>query len=250
MSAEILIYALVAAGLVFWLRSILGTRTGSERERPNPFTTRPDGKQPLPGAPRAEQGAVPAPGVLPGYYEQAAETLERHMSVGTPLAEQGLTDIARTDREFQLPHFLRGAQDAFIMIVEAFARADRATMRDLLAGPVYDSFDKALAQREQSGETASVEIHAVRRVEVTDARLDGRMAYITVKFVADETSLLRDRDGKLLSGHPDRVTETIDIWTFGRDVRARDPAWLVYETREGDGDAQAGSTVPDSNATA
>ncbi|MBU0800709.1 MAG: TIM44-like domain-containing protein, partial [Alphaproteobacteria bacterium] len=94
--------------------------------------------------------------------------------------------------------------------------------------------------------SASVEIHAVRKVEVVEARLEGRMAFVTVKFVADETSVLKDADGKFLSGHPDRVTETIDIWTFGRDVRGRDPVWAVYETREGAGDTQAGSTVPDS----
>lgn len=250
-SAELLIYALVAAGLVFWLRSILGTRTGSERERPNPFTNAPDKKPAMPVTTRTnDPHTANTAGVLPGYYEQAAETLERHMAVAGPDAEQGLMAIMRSDREFQLPHFLRGAQDAFVMIVEAFAGNDRLTLRDLLAPGVYAGFEGALKAREEAGETASVEIHAVRRVEVMDAKLDGRMAFITVKFVADETSLLRDKDGKLLSGHPDRVTETIDIWTFGRDVKARDPAWLVYETREGARDTQSGSTVPDSDANA
>ena len=32
-TGELLIYALVAGGLVFWLRSILGTRHGEERDR-------------------------------------------------------------------------------------------------------------------------------------------------------------------------------------------------------------------------
>jgi predicted lipid-binding transport protein (Tim44 family) len=181
--------------------------------------------------------------VLPGYYEQAAETLDRNMAVAGPQAEQGLAEIARADREFSLPHFLRGAQDAFIMIVEAFARGERDTLRDLLAPPVLKSFEDALSQREKDGQTAAVEIHAVRRMEVLKARTEGRMAYVTVQFVADETNVLRDADGKLLSGHPDRVTETIDIWTFGRDLRSRDPAWLVYETREGAADEIPATTT-------
>lgn len=246
MAADILIYALVAAGLVFWLRNILGTRSGDERQRPNPFTQaqQPVDKKPLPVPGPADAAA----GMLPGYYEQAAETLERNMSVAAG-AETGLSAIAAADRDFSTPHFLRGAQDAFVMIVEAFARADRATLRDLLHPTVYANFDAALTQRETNGETASVEIHAIRRIEVESAKLDTRIAAITVKFVADETSVLRDRDGKLLSGHPDRVTETIDIWTFTRDVRSRDLSWLLTETREGAGDQQKGSTVPDHGIT-
>lgn len=224
MAADLVIYGLVAAGLVFWLRNILGTRTGDERERPNPFTA----------APEQQTGGVSvAPGVLPGYDDAPPEPLERHMTI-LPAAERGLHDITQQDRGFSAAHFLRGAQEAFIMIVEAFARGDRQTLQDLLHPTVYKGFDSALQQREQAGESASVEIHAVRKIEVMDARVEsGRMGYVTVRFIADETNVLRDRDGKFLSGHPDRVTETNDIWTFGRDLRGRDPAWLVYETREG-----------------
>ncbi|MBU0858877.1 MAG: Tim44 domain-containing protein, partial [Alphaproteobacteria bacterium] len=107
MAIDLVIYAVIAAGLVFWLRSILGTRTGDERERPNPFTQQPDNKPtvvPL----RDGQGNVVQAGVLPGYTDQAAEVLERHMSVAGPAAEQGLLEIARADRDFAVPHFLRG----------------------------------------------------------------------------------------------------------------------------------------------
>ena len=247
MAAELVIYGLVAAGLVFWLRSILGTRNGDERQRPNPFTQAQQAdKKPLPVPGREGEAAA---GMLPGYYDQTAETLERNMSIAGPGAEQGLVAIATADRDFSTPHFLRGAQDAFVMIVESFAKGDRETLRDLLDPAVYANFDAALRQRETAGETSSVEIHAIRRVEVMDAKLEGRLASITVKFVADETSVLRDRDSKLLSGHPDRVTETIDIWTFTRDVRGRDLSWLLSATREGEDDQQKGSTVPDQGIT-
>lgn len=236
-AAELVIYALIAAGLVIWLRNILGTRTGDERERPNPFAQKPDGKPVL----MAGADADPVAGILPGHQEPV---LERHMNI-VPAAQIGLAAVGQADRDFVAAHFLHGAQEAFVMIVEAFARADRATLKDLLAPSVYEGFDSVLREREEAGQTAQVEIHAVRKVELLAARLDGRMAYITVRFVADETSVLRDAAGDLLSGHPDRVTETVDIWTFGRDVKGRDPVWFVYETREGAGDEQAGSTVPD-----
>lgn len=241
--ADVLIYALVAAGLIFWLRSIIGTRRSDDPPpRVNPFTVKVEqaGNNPA----QAAKGGVPVPAGMPATAEELAANLERNMTIGVA-AQRGLMDIVHADPGFSLLAFLRGAQDAFAMIVESFAEGDRETLKGLLNEPVYNAFCGTLDQRARNGETASVEIHAIRRAEVTAAHLQKRMAFITVRFTADETSLLRDRDGKLLSGHPDRVTETVDIWTFGRDLRSREPAWLVYETREGTGDQQAGSTVPD-----
>jgi predicted lipid-binding transport protein (Tim44 family) len=121
------------------------------------------------------------------------------------------------------------------MIVEAFAHGERETLRNLLDEPLYRTFETALSAREQSGERASVEIHAVRKADILSAHLDNRNAFITVRLVADETNLLYAKDGTLLHGNPDRVTETIDIWTFTRDIRARAPGWYLTATREEEG---------------
>jgi predicted lipid-binding transport protein (Tim44 family) len=158
--------------------------------------------------------------------------LDRNMSVTGVNTEQGLTDISRADRAFDLIHFLRGAQDAFVMVVEAYAAGDRSLLRDLLSDPVYQAFSNVIAEREKNLQKASVEIHAVRRVEVVSARLENRDAYITVRFVTDETNVLRDAAGRVIEGNPDRVSEIIDIWTFTRNLRSRNPAWIVSETRE------------------
>ena len=85
------------------------------------------------------------------------------------------------------------------------------------------------------------------RAEVVDASVKERMAFITMRFVSDETNILRDASDELIYGNPERVTETIDIWTFGRDLRSRSPAWLVYETRDEDASQQEHKTVPDSD---
>lgn len=245
MPADILLYALIAAGLIFWLRSILGTRRSDDPPpRINPFTARQQSPETGGTDPRPAASAPSAPMKAPATAEEMTANLERNMSVGIS-AQQGLMDIARADPSFSLLHFLRGAQDAFALIVESFAAGDRETLKGLLGEPVYNAFCGVLDARARDGETASVEIHAIRRAEVTAAGLEKKNACITVRFVADETSLLRNREGTLLSGHPDRVTETIDVWTFARDTRSREPVWLVVETREESGDQQSGSTVPE-----
>ncbi|MCB9990171.1 MAG: Tim44 domain-containing protein [Rhodospirillales bacterium] len=243
MPADIILYAVIAAGLVFWLRGLLGTRHGDEQDRPNPFTshTDPMKKQPAP------ELAAGAP-VLPGQPEDMAAGLARNMSIENQTAEQGLQDIARADRSFELSYFLTGAQDAFIMIIEAFAEGDKDTLRGLLSDPVYKAFCGVIDERAAKNETASVEIHAIRKSEVMDAQIKDKVAYITVRFTADETSIVKDAAGQVIFGNPERITETIDVWTFGRSLRSRDPAWLVYETREDAADEVSGSTVPEADS--
>lgn len=243
MPADLMIYALVAAGLVFWLRNILGTRNGSERERPNPFTSQPDDvEKTLTNIKKIvdEDASGAAAGLAPGMPAQ----LDRNMSIA-PAAEAGLAAIAAADRSFETLSFMRGAQDAFVMVVEAFARGDKETLKPLLASPVYAAFESVIADRQTSGQTASVEIHSIRKAEIVAARMERRDALVTVRFVADETNLLHDSAGLLLHGNPDRITETIDIWTFVRDTKSREPGWLLIETSDEDAVQQDHKTVPD-----
>lgn len=243
MPADILLYAVIAAGLVIWLRNLLGTRHDDEPQRPNPFIT-PPGGQNTSGTPPQRTGTsqAGAPGAAAfsastgqpeaDHLQAMINSLGRTMGVEGEVARQGLLDIVRTDRQFDLGFFLNGAQDAFVMIVESFASGDKDTIQPLLAAPLYEAFEKVINERAEKNQSASVEIHSVRRADIIEAVLRDDIAFITVKFTADETNLLYDKDDKVISGHPDHVTETIDIWTFGRNIRSRDPAWLLYETRE------------------
>lgn len=246
MPVDVILYALVAVGLVFWLRGLLGTRQDGEPQRPNPFAEAekiqgqsPRNPVPSIAPPRAQDN------LLPDGTVDIRANLDRNMAIADK-AQGGLQDIIRADRGFDVPHFLTGAQDAFTMVVTAFAAGDRDTLKNLLADSIYKSFDAAIAAREKAGETAQVEIHAIRRAEITNAWLAGRTAFITVRIIADETNILKDKDGTLLHGNPDRVTETIDIWTFSRDVRSRNPGWFLCETRDEDAAATDHKTVPDS----
>lgn len=227
MPSDLVLYAIVAAGLVFWLRNILGTGHGEEHERHNPYGTQAD--SPQPGSP--EMGKVLEVNQL-SPEASLKEGLDRGMAINGADAEVGLVNIAKFDRGFDLAFFLSAAQDAFILVVEAFASGDKDTLKGLLSDNVFAAFNTALEQREKDGHSASVEIHAIRKTEVIEAALEGQIAYITVRFVADETNILRDKDDKVISGNPDYISETIDVWKFGRDLKSKDPTWRVFETRE------------------
>lgn len=232
-TAELIVYALVAAGLIFWLRSILGTRDGEDRtNNVVPLELNSEGKIVSVGGDASDKGENKA-----SLIEELAKTSKGNMSISGQAAEQGLIDISKQDRDFDVYVFLQAAQDAFVYIVESFADGDRDTLEDLLGADVYKAFDGAITAREEAKETAATEIHAIKKSEVVEASLDGKKALVTVRFWADETSVIKDENSNILHGHPEKTTLMRDVWTFARDLKSRDPRWMVVETRDdGDGD--------------
>ena len=247
MTADLLLYALIAAGLVFWLRNVLGTRHGDERQRPNPFARTDNdparnasapAHRPTPPVNNGALNGDAMPGILPGIDEPLPGVVipvGKNMSAAKG-AEAGLQEIANADHSFNATHFLEGAQDAFVMIVEAFAANDRGLLKNLLDPALYAAFDGAISAREARGEVALTEIHAIRRLEIIDARVQDKRALLTVRFVADETATIQNKDGEYISGNPDRVKETIAIWPFAKPLKSREPTWYLVATREEDAD--------------
>jgi len=212
---EIIIFAMIAAFLVYRLRSVLGRRTGEEQQRPNPFTARPN--QPDNVVPLPERNR-PRPDAAPFSDEPVSLAV-------------ALEQIKAADPSFDEKHFLEGAKAAFQMIVEAFARGDTAALRPLLADDVYENFARAIRDRQAAGERYETRVDLIREADVVEAKLDaGHTARVTVKLVSDQMNVLRDRNGAVIEGDPDAVVEATDVWTFARNTRARDPNWALVET--------------------
>lgn len=231
MPTDILIYMIVAAVMVIWLRNVLGTKHGEERERPNPFDekNKPENIKPIVDIP------------------QNKLSIQSDMKSETKSAEGGLVQIALADRNFDANDFKEKAADAFTMIVTAFADGDRDLLKDLCSDDVYRAFDNAIKERESKGEKLSTEIHAVRRIDIVDAGIHRKKdAFITIRFTADETYVIEDSEGKILAGHPDRVTEMTDKWTFSRNVKSSDPRWLLTKTEDDVIEVDGKTPLPDS----
>jgi predicted lipid-binding transport protein (Tim44 family) len=224
---DIVLFAMVAAFLFLRLRSVLGRRTGNERQRPNPFAQRAPERPDQPGMREPRPDIVrPLPTIRPEPMRPAPDL----KAAATPLAT-GVAEIKLADPNFHDDSFLAGARVAFEMIVEAYARGDLATLRPLLADDVYEKFAGAIRARESAGETLETTLSGIRILDIVEARMDGRVAAVTVKFVSDQINLLRDRAGSVLDGDPAKPVEVVDLWTFSRHTRARDPNWTLIATR-------------------
>ena len=241
---SIVIFALLAAFVVWKLKSVLGTRTGTERPPFDPFEARRrlrEGKAARNRAP-ADPNAPPGTVVqLPGPDERAAGTpapadlgaaWKDHVEPGSS-ALDGLVRIAQADRTFTAESFMAGARAAYEMIVLGFAKGDRDTLKPLLAREVYDGFDTAIRGREARGEKNETTFVSTEKSLVHDAQLKGRTAQVAIRFHSKMITVTRGQTGEPVDGAVDQVADVFDLWTFAREVDSRDPNWRLVATEAG-----------------
>ena len=210
---DIVLFGMIAAFLVLRLRAILGKRTGFERP------------------PQAAPLMTPRQGpIIEGRIEPEASAPAKGLpDPGTPAAA-ALTAMQGADSTFDPARFLAGAQQAFHIIVSAYAGGDRAALEPLLAPETFAAFAGAITTREQAGETQKTEIRAMLESHIEAAMLRGSVADITVRFVSDQVNHTLDREGRVIAG-TDAVTEITDVWSFERDLASRDPTWRLTSAR-------------------
>jgi predicted lipid-binding transport protein (Tim44 family) len=228
-----IIFLALAVFIFLRLRSVLGQRTGRERPPYDPYSSAPGTIRPAPG-----DKVVALPGRAPDTAQKSAEPVEpvdRWKGIAEPgsALAAGLDAIAREDKTFDAKQFLNGARAAYDMIVTAYAAGDRRQLKNLLGKEVYDGFETAIKEREQRGETVETRFVAIDGATLTAAEQRGKTAQVTVRFQSQLVSVTRAKDGAVIDGNPDKVTDVTDVWTFARDVSSRDPNWKLVATEAG-----------------
>ena len=188
---QILVLAFIAGFVLFRLYTTLGRRTGEER---------PPEPRPAPA-----QGELPPERPVQAPFAGAAPTGP---------ASEGLMAIVRADPSFESEHFVTGARGAYELIVNAFAKGDRETLKGLLTPRVFDSYVAAIKASEEKGDSGP-ELVRLKTAEIIDADLRGDIARVSVRF---EAELAEGAHG---------VRDAREKWTFERDIRSSDPNWRL-----------------------
>lgn len=193
---QLIIFAGLAAVVLFQLYSVLGRRVGRQPEDG-------PGPKPLPGAPSAPD-----------------RPLDDALAGGVSLS--GLAAVKGIDPGFDLAHFLDGARAAYTTIVRAYSSGDRETLKPLLSPIVNDAFEAGMTAREAEGRTEETEFAHPPRADLEKAELDGAIAQLTVRFLAEFRTRGKGPEGETVD---DR--RTAELWTFERNLKSKDPNWIL-----------------------
>lgn len=208
---EILVFGMVAAFLILRLRSVLGRRTGHERDQ------RSENRPAETGNNRPQDDKVVQ---LPGIAR------------GDDPKSQGIAAIQRVDPNFDPEGFGVGARTAFELILSAYGSGDRDTLRQLTDESVYQLLDSAMVDRESREETLESTLVRIRSTDIVDAEIRGSDALVTLKIVSEQINVTRDSEGHAIAGKTGAIDTITDIWTFRRDTQSKDPNWRLSEIQE------------------
>jgi predicted lipid-binding transport protein (Tim44 family) len=213
----LIIFAALAIFICWKLRSVLGVRVDRDALPPAHFNAGPIATSP------ARPMTKPRPQAEPDGAERWRGVAEKD-SAGW----RGLDEIAKAEANFDGAEFIEGARRAYEMIVSAFAKGDRDSLRPLLSTETYDVFAQEISKRELSEETLETAVVAIDVATVSAARVLAQRIEVTVRFEARLMSVRRDKNGETIDGG--RTIPVIELWTFARDPRAQDPNWKLIAT--------------------
>ena len=212
----IVILALVALFIGLRLYSVLGERTGHEQQ---PIL------KPADSDARVEPRPAP-PSAMPQTPQDAGDLAY------LPLAGPGVRAILAADPTFDVARFLDGAKGAYRVVLEAFWKADLATVRPHVDDHVYETFASAIDQRQKEQLTLDNRLVNIDQAVIAEASIERSVAIVTVRFEADIAAVTRNAQGEVVAGSLSDAVQTRDLWTFRRDTNSRDPNWLLIETDE------------------
>lgn len=210
---QLLVLAGIAVFLILRLRSVLGTREGFE-------------KPPLQQS--RQESANHNFEVIEGGPDR---DITDHVEEGSSQAD-ALMAMKKVEPDFSVTDFVQGARGAYEMILMGFERGDLDQIQPFLAEDIFDSFVDAVAAREDQGLTIEADFIGVRETSLVGATFDeaASRAEVTMRFVGEMTSVVRDRGGDIVEGDPKAVKRQKDTWTFARNMGSDDPNWQLIAT--------------------
>ena len=211
---QLLVLAGIAIFLILRLKSVLGTREGFEKPPVQHAPEKPD---------RRREFEV----IEGGPDRDITDHVEEGSDAATALAA-----MKRVEPSFSVSEFLGGARGAYEMILMGFERGDMDDLKPFLSDDVYASFAEVVAARDAQGLKIEAEFVGIREMVLADAEFENNIAEISVKFVGELTSVVRDSSGEIVEGKPNEIKRQKDVWTFAREMGSDDPNWQLVATGE------------------
>ena len=211
---QLLVLAGIAVFLILRLRNVLGSREGFERP-------------PVPSG-GTERRSRPELEVIEGGPDL---DITDHVEEDSAEAK-AFADMKRAEPSFGVADFLQGARGAYEMIVMGYERGELSEIQPFLSEDIYESFVDGVAAREDEGLTIDAEFYGVREMKITGATFDPKTqeAEIAVRFVAELTSVVRDKGGDIIEGSETDVKRQKDTWAFSRTMGTDDVNWTLVST--------------------
>ena len=185
---DIILLAMIAGFIFLRLRGILGKRTDFE-------------------------------GKTPPQFKEVLKDIKLSQS---PKINENFDEKAKND-------FLKGAKIAYETIITDFSDNDNkiTSSKSLLNKEIFNQFNEALKERSKRGHYAEITFIGINSAAIKEHKKIGKILNVTVDFIAEVITCIRDKDKKIVSGDPEKIKKIYDTWIFSRDVSSVNPNWQL-----------------------
>lgn len=133
------------------------------------------------------------------------------------------------ESKFNEKTFVKGAEAAYEIIINAFAQSDRKTLKPLLTKDLYKKFDDVIKERSVKKITSDMTFIGIKETKVLDVNVVGSVHKVKTKFVSEIVNCLKNDKGEVIEGNPEQIKLVTDVWVFQKDLKSSDPTWYLTE---------------------
>lgn len=141
------------------------------------------------------------------------------------LEEENLKDPLKFDEKT----FIKGAEAAYEMIINAFANSERKTLRQLLSKDLFKNFDGVIKEREEKKIKSEMTFIGIKETKILDIDQKDTLYKVKTKFVSEIINCLKKDNGEIIEGDPGNIKLVTDVWIFEKDLKSNDPTWYLTE---------------------
>ena len=138
---------------------------------------------------------------------------------------------ANTFDENAKKEFVKGAKIAYETIITNFAKGKLKDVKSLLDKNVYQQFEEAIKDRDAKNYSSETTFIGINSAEVKNHQQNKNMLEVTIEFVSEIISCVKDKDNKIVSGDPEKIKKVLDTWKFSKDSKSTNPNWLLIDTQ-------------------
>ena len=95
---------------------------------------------------------------------------------------------------------------------------------------IFNQFNQALKERSSKGHYAEITFIGVNSAKIKEHKKIGKILNVTVDFIAEVITCIKDKDKKIVSGDPEKIKKIYDTWVFSRDITSQNPNWQLVNT--------------------
>jgi len=221
---DILILAMIAVFIINRLRNVLGKKTGNESDIIKKFSVNKSS---------SFEESIPDE-IIKKPKEVKKLNKEKLFNYhNDPKINEVLNIVSQKNSEFTVESFIDGAKKAFEFIIKNYSDGKISSLKKLVSKEIFSLFSSETNKRNKNKEKLEISLIGVKDPEIKNAEIFNKnFARIIVKFITEQIQITKNKNGAIIDGDSNQILDIIELWTFTKNLTAKDPNWILEKIEE------------------